>query len=150
MAEATVKASPLEHHPAPHRHRVGLLPIWFGIAAAPIAWDVQLLANSLFVGRACYPHAQPLTVPQWPALWLTILIISLAGIAVAVAAWLVSWRSWRLTHEEKGGGEHHLLEAGQGRTRFLAMVGMMTSTLFLFALIFGTLAVFLVPLCSIP
>lgn len=146
----TIKAPPLEHHPAPHRHRVGLLPIWFGIAAAPVAWDVQLLANSLFVGRACYPHAQPLTAPQWPALWLTILIISLAGIAVAAAAWLVSWRSWQLTYEEKGGGEHHLLEAGQGRTRFLAMIGMMSSTLFLLALIFGTLAVFLVPLCSIP
>jgi hypothetical protein len=146
----SVKAPPLEHHPAPHRDRVGLLPVVFGIAAAPIAWDTQLIANSAFIGHACYPRGLPLTEPQWPALWLTLLIISLVGIAVAVAAGLVSWRNWRLTHDETGGGEHHVLESGQGRTRFLAMVGMMTSILFLLALIFGTISIFLVPLCSIP
>jgi hypothetical protein len=149
MAES-VKAPPLEAHPAPHRDRVGMLPIFFGIAAAPIAWDTQLIVGSAFVGHACYPTTLPLSEPQWPALWLTLVVVSLVGIAVAVAAGLVSWRNWRLTHDEKGGGEHHVLESGQGRTRFLAMVGMMTSALFLLALIFGTLGIFLVPLCSIP
>jgi hypothetical protein len=71
----------------------------------------------------------------------------LAGIAVAILGGLVSFRNWRLTFYEAPGSVHHLLDRGEGRTRFLAMFGILTSFLFALGLLFATAAVFLVPLC---
>ena len=57
-------------------------------------------------------------------------------------------RSWRKTFDERADSAHHLLDRGEGRTRFMAMAGMLTSALFLIALVFGTAALCLVPLCG--
>lgn len=135
-------------HPAQHRGRIGLAALLFGIAAAPVAWDTQLLFSVALSGHACYPRNKLLAAPLWSGLWSILLAISLAGIVLAIVGGLVAWRSWRHTREESPGSAHHLLESGDGRTRFMAMCGMLTSALFLVALVFGTAALFLVPLCG--
>jgi len=66
---------------------------------------------------------------------------------LAILGGLVSFRNWRLTFDEAPGSAHHLLDNGEGRTRFLAMFGILTSVLFALGLVFATAAVFLVPLC---
>ncbi len=135
-------------HPAPLRDRVGIGALWFGLTAAPFAWSVQQLASTAFVGRDCFPHAFPLTAPLRQGLWPILLAISLAGIVLAIAGGVVSWRNWRQTRHERPDSAHHLLDTGEGRTRFMGMSGMMTSALFLIALVFGTAALFMVPLCG--
>jgi hypothetical protein len=88
-----------------------------------------------------------LTLPIWSSLWRILLAIGLVGIVLAIAGGLVSWRNWRVTFEEAAGSAHHLLNSGEGRTRFLAMFGILTSFLFALGVLFATAAVFLVPLC---
>ena len=134
-------------HPAPHRHRVGLAALFFGLAAAPTAWNAQLLFSVGLSAHACYPRDVPLELPIWGNLWGILLAIGLAGIAVAILGGIVSFRNWRLTFDEAPGSAHHLLDVGEGRTRFIAMFGILTSFLFALALLLATAAVFLVPLC---
>lgn len=134
-------------HPARHRHRVGLTALFFGLAAAPAAWNAQLLFSVALSAHACYPRDVPLELPIWGNLWAILLTIGVAGIAVAIVGGLVSFRNWRLTFDEAPGSVHHLLDNGEGRTRFIAMFGMLTSVLFALGLAFATAAVFLVPLC---
>src|SRR5665213_997798 len=135
-------------HPAPQRKHVGLAALLFGIAAAPAAWNAQLLLSVALSGHACYPRDALLSVPLWSGLWSILLAISLVGIMVAVAGVLVAWRSWRHTFDEREGSAHQLLDLGEGRTRFMAMCGILSSALFLVALVFATAALYLVPLCG--
>jgi len=135
-------------HPAPHRSRVPLVALLFGLAAAPLAWNAQVLFSSALAGFVCYPHATPLAAPLWSGSRPIQLAVNLAGIVIALAAGLVAWRAWRITKEERPGSIHHLLELGEGRTRFMALAGMLTSALFLIALAFGLTVLCLVPQCG--
>lgn len=139
MAPATEIA-----HPAPSRHRVGLLALGFGIVGAPLAWNTELLVGSALSGHQCYPRNLPLPVPLWAGTGEVLLAMSLVALALGVAAAWVSWHSWTRTREEKPGSAH----GGNGRTRFMALSGLLTSGLFLVALVFTIAAVALVPLCS--
>ena len=135
-------------HPAPHRGRVGLAALMFGICAAPLAWDAQMIFGSALSGFVCYPHDAPLAAPLWVGSKSVTLVLSFIGMGMAIVAGLISWRSWRRTKDERPGSFHHLLEIGEGRTRFMATVGMLTSALFLIALAFGVSVLCLVPLCG--
>jgi hypothetical protein len=135
-------------HPSPHRKRVGLATLLFGLAAAPLAWNSQLLFSSSLAGYVCYPHAAPLSIPLWSN-WRSVLF-TIAGVcmAAAVLGGLISLRNWQRTFEEWPGSAHHLLDLGEGRTRFMAMGGILISALFIYALLFGATALWLVPACG--
>lgn len=135
-------------HPASHRDRARLAGLLFGLSAAPVAWSMQLLFSVTLSGRVCYPHEKLLAAPLWSGSWPILLGFSVVGIIAAIAGGVVAWRSWRLTFQESPGSGHHLIDRGEGRTRFMAMSGMLTSAVFLIALAFGTIALFLVPLCG--
>lgn len=148
MSADTTLPTPPSRHPAPQRHRVGALALGFALFAAPAAWFAQLSIGSGLASHACYPRATPLAMPLWGGLWSLLLFISLVAIAISAAAGLVALRSWRATRNEQPGSRHHLLEVGEGRTRFLAMCGLLTSGGFLVALLFSTVMLFLVPVCN--
>jgi hypothetical protein len=136
------------HHPAPGRDRINLGTLWFGLVAAPLAWSVQMLASSALVGRDCYPHEIPLATPLWRGLWPVLLGICLVCIAVAISGGVTALRSWQQTRQEHPDSVHGLLTRGEGRTRFMAMSGVLISLLFLLALLFSSGAVFAVSLCG--
>ena len=75
-------------------------------------------------------------------------VASLIAIVISVASGATAVRSWLRTRDESAGSGHHLVDAGEGRTRFLAMFGILTSLLFLIATLFATAVIFLVPLCT--
>lgn len=108
-----------------------------------------MLSSSALASYDCYPHEVPLTVPMWHALWPILLAISIACIATAIAGLVTAWRSWQETRQEHPGSSHGLLTRGEGRTRFMAMSGTLTSLLFLIALFFSTAALLTVPLCGV-
>jgi len=147
MAANNVPAMKISH-PAPQRARIGLATLLFGIAAAPAAWNAQLLFSVALSGHDCYPHAIPLAAPLWNGMRPLLFAISMAAILLAIIGGMVALRSWRKTFDERTDSAHHLLDRGEGRTRFMAMAGMLTSALFLIALVFGTAALYLVPLCG--
>ena len=137
MAERITPASDTPH-PAPHRERTRLFWLWFGIFAGPVAWNLQLLIASAITGHACYPAMDPLGPPAGRHLAPLMACIDAIGIVIAVAALLVSIGHWRRVRHEKQGTGQHLLDEGEGRTRFLAMLGILNSLLFLVALLFAS------------
>ena len=137
-------------HPSPHRDRVGLVPLFFGLWIAPAAWAGQLIVDYGLASYACYPRYAPQAhaVPGWGGLWWGLLAINIVAILAAAAGALVSYRDWQATREEHPGHFGHVLEAGIGRSRFLSLLGIMTSVGFLAAIVFDLIVLLVVPLCG--
>ena len=137
------------HHPAPHRHRAGWVLV-FAMGAAPLAWLAQTSINYGIASHACYPASEPLLaqLSQWP--WPAVIIINLASIAIAAAAAFTAYGLWRRTRQEASGDAPETLEAGEGRTCFLALWGAMASTGFTVALLFSLIGILGVPPCGYP
>lgn len=122
--------------------------MWFGLLAAPLAWLVDELIAYYIASRLCSsapaenPAAYSLaTSAQFVALTLTTFGIAVAGLLVAVA-------NWRKTRHEQPGSGHHLLELGEGRTRFLAMCALLGSGGFCIAFAFTLVYMVVAPVCA--
>lgn len=90
----------------------GLLWLWGGVLAGPLAWALSQQVAYLFVTLDC-SYAKRLAV--WPLMVGTIVL-------AAVGA-RVSWRNWQRVGQEEpdeGGG-------AIARSRFLAFVGLLLS-----------------------
>ena len=135
-------------HPSPHRDRVGPWAMWFCILGAPVAWSLQQLVNAPLFAHGCYPKDVPISSPIWTNAGSVALAVELIAIVVSVAAMLLAWRNWGRTRAEKEGSGHHLMEAGDGRTRFMAMVDLICNGLFLLATIFATGLLYMVQPCN--
>jgi hypothetical protein len=141
-------SAPFPVHPAPGRHAVSPGALWFGLFGAPAAWSVQLMANYALTAHGCFPGSEPRATPYFGGLSTLVLVISAAALAVAAAAGGAAWRSWRTTRAEHPGGHEHLLETGAGRTRFMALAGLLLSGLFLLGVVMAAIPLFLVPPCG--
>jgi hypothetical protein len=146
MAESGSSAT-MVGHPAPHRHRVHLAFLIFGAFIGPVAWGVHLLTNSAIAGQVCYPGPVP-RLDSLPSLRLLLASSGAIAIVLALIGTYVSYRSWRTTREEREGSHHHLMEVGEGRTRFLAFAGLFTSLVFALVIFCDTIGVLLVPACA--
>lgn len=137
-------------HPAPHRDRVPLGSLVFGLAAAPFAWGAQLVINYGHASHVCYPGDRPRTafMTGHGSIWLFLLIVEGIALAVALAGAATAYRSWAATDAEAHGDTEDLVEAGRGRTRFLALWGLMTSLGFAVAILFSLTGPLVVPLCG--
>jgi hypothetical protein len=137
-------------HPAPHRVKVSLAMLTFGLVAAPAAWALHLVVNYSLASHACFPGYRPLaSVPNgWGSVWLVLLTIELAALAIAIAGSVTAYSSWQATREEAFGNTSHVVEAGRGRTRFLALWALFTSLGFSLAILFSLTGLFVVPLCG--
>ncbi|WP_363346039.1 hypothetical protein [Methylocystis echinoides] len=135
-------------HPAPHRSRVSDSVLFSALLAAPLAWSAQLLINYGLASEACFPREAPKSAPIWGSLHAELLAINLLALAIAIAATIVSYVIWRRVSEEAAGGHAHLVEAGEGRTRFFAIWGVWSGVWFILQIIFGTVAAVGVPGCG--
>lgn len=143
-------------HPAPARGTVPLWALWFGFLAGPAAWSVQTLVDLSVSAHGCYPQLYPLRAPTIVGLRVITLAVSVVAVAVAVVALVIAWRSWRRTrgeHQENSGrGSQHeegtaALETGEGRTRFMALAGVLTSLTFVVVTAVHLVTIILVPPC---
>jgi hypothetical protein len=134
--------------PAPAKHRVGIWALWFGLFGAAVAWSIQELAGAAIIGHACYPSWQPRFIPTSSGVWTITLVMSLAMLALGLAASLTAYRSWRRTRREDSGAEHRQLEIGEDRARFMAISGVIVSGILLLNLMMNALVLFLVPPCG--
>jgi hypothetical protein len=137
-------------HPAPHRERVGLLALFYGLFAAPIMWAGNFMVNYGVLSHACYPGSGPLETTSadrgfaWP-LTLAFYVLTLV---VCASGFVVAHRNWKATGEESEGHTHQLMEVGEGRTRYLGIIGMAFSALFFLTSAFGLLIYIFEPLCA--
>ena len=135
-------------HPTPGRHAVSAGALWFGLFGAPAAWSMQLMVNYALTAHGCYPGSEPRATPDFGGLSTLVLVISVAALTVAAAAGGAAWRSWRASRTEHPGDHAYPLETGAGRTRFMALAGLLLSGLFLLGVVMATIPLFFVPPCG--
>jgi hypothetical protein len=141
-------SGPAAIHPAPTERALTPPALWFGLFGAPVAWSLQLLASYALVAHGCYPDAEPMTMPVVPGLRTLVLGTGAAALAVAVLAGGSAWRSWRATQREHAGGHESLLEAGEGRTRFMALAGMLLSAVFMLGIVMNVVPLLMLRPCG--
>ena len=137
-------------HPAPLRHVVSLRAIWFGILGAPAAWSAQLLVSYAVTAHRCFPRLYAFAEPERGAQELRAILLTLfvVGLVVAVFALLTAISSSRATTRETGGDTHNALDIGEGRTRFMALGGILISSVFVLAMLAQGALVLSVQPCS--
>jgi hypothetical protein len=135
-------------HPAPHRNRVPQWLLFTAIGAGPMLWLAQLLIGFAFSSHLCFPdrpRLPPLSVPAWMDPLL--IAANVVAIALTAVAAVIGWRLLVSTsgeHDDQPGG---MVDAGEGRTRFLAIWALVTSGLFLAAIVFNTINLVMLPSC---
>ena len=149
---AAVDRPALPGHPAPHAGVVSLSALWFGLFGAPAAWAVQLISNYALNAHFCYPGDTPLASPDFGGVRAVGLVMSAVLLVVAAAALAVAMRSWRRTRQEgrrnRSPDHHETVEVGEGRTRFMAMAGILVSGIFLFGVLMNGLPLIAMPGCA--
>lgn len=135
--------------PPSQRHgRVSMVRTLVGLFGAPAAWLAQMFLSEPLVAHACYPYQAPLYAPMWKGLPAILAAISIACLAGALLSGFIAWTSWRQTASNPAGNDVNTIEMSEGRRRFLAKVSLMSSFIFIAAILFNIFAVLLVPLCS--
>lgn len=135
-------------HPAPHRNRVGRAVPWFALLGAPLAWSLQLLVNAPLAAHACYPQDRPLPLPATDALGAIMLGVEGLALLLCVLAGACAVVHWRRTRAERGGSAQQLVQGGDGRSRFMSLVGVFSSALFGAAVLLTATNVFIVAPCG--
>jgi hypothetical protein len=137
------------HHPAPKAGALGLVEGFFAVFAGPLAWFVQLTAGFALAAQPCFSssdaHAAT-RVAAWTEATLIALVIA-AGV-VALAATFVAWRAYQRAEDEAGGDHRHVMEVGAGRTRFLALWGVILGAGSALATSFTAVAILVLPRCG--
>ncbi|MFO1061775.1 MAG: hypothetical protein U1E53_32990 [Dongiaceae bacterium] len=149
MTEDTLAAYHIDH-PAPHDDPAGRRALAIGLLAAPVAWFIQLVAGYGLTSHACFPRdlQLPGAIAGWGWAWPVSLALNLLALAACAAAAAICWRRWRQARGEASGAHGRLLEAGEGRTRFLAIFGMWSAVWFAIAVIADSIVLLEVPLCG--
>jgi hypothetical protein len=124
-------------HPAPHRQQVRLWLLIFGLIAAPLLWLAQLLLGYGISAALCYGGDHPTTIAAGAPLRMVLFAFDAGALCVALIGVVVSYASWCTVR----------VQTDEGRTRFMALWGIMSSLCFLVAIIFNTLASVMAPLC---
>jgi hypothetical protein len=137
-------------HPAPQAQRVTPHESLFALLGGPLAWYLQLCAGYALASQPCFRGGLRVTAPpdaaQWT--WPAMILAMAAAVTVALLALLISWRAYRRTQSEAPGGAEHLSEMGSGRTRFLALWGMMLGASFAVATAMSAVAFITLPRCA--
>lgn len=134
-------------HPSQHRDRTRLGALFYGLIAAPTAWITAQVVGAVVAQRACFPGYEPLAAPAFSGVQAVSLVALLAALAVCASGVVAALLAWRRTREEHQGGGGSLLDVGEGRSRFMALTGVLTSAGFLIATLFSLPAVVLIPVC---
>jgi hypothetical protein len=113
----------------------------------PAPWFIQLAVDTFAISQGCFPKDQPLGAPIAPIEPFVHGADLLALVLGLIAAFL-ALSNWRKTREEKPGHGHHLIESGDGRTRFMSMSGMLVSGMVLLAVIYSGLSHFALRGCG--
>jgi hypothetical protein len=146
----TLDDAALNHPAALQSHRWAMVASVFGLIGGPLAWFVQLDVGYALASWPCFPKDQRglLPVAGFAWTWPTMIIGMSAAVAIALAALLVSWRRFRTTSPELSGVPGARLEAGTGRTRFLALWGILLGGTFALATLLTSVGFMVLPRCA--
>jgi hypothetical protein len=119
--------------------------LWYGIFAAPVAFGAQEMLDWLISSGAC-PSGAPADVGGVPLFAHTRAILWMIGAGAFVAALAALWvgiDAWRQSQDPS-----LLSIRAQRRTDYLAAAAMLVSAVFLIAILWQVVAVFVLPKCE--
>jgi len=134
MAENTYPAEP---------HRLSLSRLLYGFSAAAAAWALEGVVGVVVSSQFC-----PADLPHWglaseTSVKVALGIVTLALLAIAVSAGLVSLRNWRTL-----AGQREFAHAeGISREGFLAIAGIFISIVFTVAIIWSGISLIMLNEC---
>jgi hypothetical protein len=107
---------------------------WTGLLAAPAAWALQMQVGYTLVPWVCAHDAQAVSLH----------VITVVALLLSAAGAFISWRSWR-----KAGQEWPRDEGGAvGRSRFMGVLGLLTSAIFFLLILMQGVASFILHPCQ--
>ena len=122
---------------------VSRLPLWIGFLGGPTLWSVHLIASEVVVSAACSTGQRGfysftlLGTAGWRVVFLlftaVLLLLAVGADAVAFRSWRATRVGTRLTGEADGAA---------GRSGWMAMAGILLSSLFLVGIVLEGLPVF--------
>lgn len=139
--------TPQVRHPSPERTKISLPLMLAALFLAPAVWSLQILSAYVLAARSCFPTYSPLAGARVPGMSGWTVVGSLIALAFACLSLWASATAWRRTRGEKKGGTHQALDVGEGRSRFLALCGVIITAIFAAAIIFEALAALLLRQC---
>ena len=128
----------------PERPHTSLTVLLLAVIMPPLFWSGQLLLSSAVSNIMCRQSGARSSAD---ALQSALFAFDAIALLAAIAAGLVAFKCWRAARDESGGDARQALEAGEGRSRFLALWGVLSSLWFLFAIAFNAIASVMVPPC---
>jgi hypothetical protein len=135
-------------HPAPHRDRVRLAGLIGALFLPPLAWSLHLVANYSVAVRSCYPDGAPQVSPSLDKLWLILIIVDVVSLVISATAAAMAYRNWTASARELAETDSPMVETGEGRTRFLAIWGLLIGIGFFVAVGFDLVGLWILPICS--
>ena len=120
----------------------------FGLAAGPAGWIAQLSLGYSLSSYACFPGDAPRTSSPPAGEHLVLLAITLACLALALTGFWVSLTGLRRSRAAAVAAPG---ATGLGRSRFLAMCGLLSASVFAIAIGFDLPSTLALKLCwSLP
>lgn len=140
--------SPLPTESAPVSG-VGIAALWFGLLAAPLAWSAQLMADYALIAHSCFPSTGQRDTLLYPSVGTIVLIVSALAILTSIAGVVVAARSYGRIggHHESDRQQFHDAPVATGRARFMALAGILASSLFLGGIVLHTVGILMLSPC---
>lgn len=135
-------------HPAARRHHFRLICLLIAVLAPPAGWSMHLIVNYASASRACFPDGTPQSGPSTQSLWLLLITIDIVSLAISGVAAALAYRSWKTSAAEMAEHASPMVETGEGRTRFLAIWGLLIGVGFFVAVIFDFVGLWILPICG--
>lgn len=142
----TESSSPVEH-PSPHRSKVSVPWLLAGLMIPPAVWALEMLVGFAVSSNACPLPPERLAQAGFAGEAVLLVALQIVCLITAIASGVMSWRQWNRVRHEKEDSDHAHLTLGEGRTRFVALGGMLTAGAFMIAILFNLLEPILIPLC---
>lgn len=130
-------------------HTASLALLLFGFLAGPIVWSLHLEISEILISSACSQGTNGfsmLLIAGAPGWRVILLLVTFILVLIVLAADVMSLRAWRQTGTEASviGTEG----GAAGRSGWMAIAGVLVSTVFLIAIVFAGVPIFFLSGCK--
>ena len=118
--------------------------LWYGFAAAPLAWALQGLVGVVLSAETCPAGVAGWQILRQPGVRVGLALITLCLLAVAISAGVTSFRNW-----QRLSGQREFAHAeGTGREAFMALGGVLISTVFSLGIVWASIPILMLQICE--
>jgi hypothetical protein len=123
---------------------ISRLSLFYSLMAGPVLWFVHFLLVWGVAEFGCRINFRNVEFVSPAAIQLFVVVVTVAVVLAVAVGGLMAWRGWRYI-------EAHSNEmVGEDRLRFLLMLALLLSGLFLFTTLFTAAPSFFLSVCDLP